>query len=88
MTTFRELLVEQLSDIQNAETQITQALPELVAAASDPDLKIWAYGTAIAWAKQLDLDVVVDLLDESLDEESDADEKLTRSPKAACWKPV
>jgi ferritin-like metal-binding protein YciE len=148
MTTFRELLVEQLSDIHNAETQITQALPKLVAAASDQDLKeafsrhleetrgqierlkqvfaelgaspsgkqceamkgllkegeeaiqkgvtgtlkdalliagaqrvehyeISAYGTAVAWAKQLDLDDIVDLLEESLDEESDADEKLT-----------
>ncbi|HEY7816965.1 MAG TPA: DUF892 family protein, partial [Vicinamibacteria bacterium] len=39
--------------------------------------EIAAYGTAIAWAKQLDLDDVADLLDESLEEESDADEKLT-----------
>jgi ferritin-like metal-binding protein YciE len=39
--------------------------------------EISAYGTAIAWAKQLDLDDVVDLLDESLDEEAAADEKLT-----------
>lgn len=147
MSTFKELLVEQLSDIHNAETQITQALPKMLDAASDPDLKkafshhleetraqiqrleeafgelgetpsgkvcqgmkgllkegeealekplsgplkdallianaqrvehyeISAYGTAIAWAKQLDLDEVADLLDESLDEESSADEKL------------
>ncbi|HEY7471574.1 MAG TPA: ferritin-like domain-containing protein [Gemmatimonadota bacterium] len=39
--------------------------------------EIAAYGTAIAWAKQLDLDDVADLLDESLDEEAAADEKLT-----------
>jgi ferritin-like metal-binding protein YciE len=148
MSTFRELLVEQLSDIHNAETQITQALPKMIDAASDPDLKrafthhleetraqiqrleqafgelgespsakacqgmkgllkegeealehpvagplrdalliagaqriehyeISAYGTAIAWAKQLDLEDVADLLDETLDEESAADEKLT-----------
>ena len=148
MSTFKELLVEQLSDIYDAEMQITDALPKLVSAASDEDLKeafshhlaetrrqierleqvfaeleaspsgkrckamqglleegeeaiqksvtgnlkdalliagaqrvehyeISAYGTAIAWAKQLDLDDVADLLDESLDEESDADEKLT-----------
>ena len=148
MSTFKELLVEQLSDIHNAETQITQALPKMLDAASDPDLKqalshhleetraqiqrleeafgelgetpsgkacqgmkgllkegeealekplsgplkdallianaqrvehyeISAYGTAIAWAKQLDLDEVADLLDESLDEESSADEKLS-----------
>lgn len=147
MSTFKELLVEQLSDIHSAETQITQALPKMLDAASDPDLKkafshhleetraqiqrleeafgelgetpsgkacqgmkgllkegeealdkplsgplkdallianaqrvehyeISAYGTAIAWAKELDLDEVADLLDESLDEESSADEKL------------
>ena len=39
--------------------------------------EISAYGTAIAWAKQLDLDDLADLLDESLDEETSADEKLT-----------
>jgi ferritin-like metal-binding protein YciE len=39
--------------------------------------EISAYGTAISWAKELDLDDVVDLLDESLDEEAAADEKLT-----------
>jgi ferritin-like metal-binding protein YciE len=36
-----------------------------------------AYGTAIAFAEQLGLDDVVDLLQESLDEEIEADEKLT-----------
>jgi len=35
------------------------------------------YGTARAFAKQLDMDEVVDLLQESLDEESSADSKLT-----------
>jgi ferritin-like metal-binding protein YciE len=39
--------------------------------------EISAYGTAVAWARQLDLDEVADLLDESLDEEAAADEKLT-----------
>lgn len=148
MSTFKELLVEQLSDIHSAETQITAALPKLVEAATDDELKdalsthlhetqgqierlqqvfadlgespsgktcagmkgllkegdeglqkglsgplgdaliianaqrvehyeISAYGTAIAWAKELDMDDVADLLDESLDEEAGADEKLT-----------
>ena len=148
MTSFRHLLVEQLSDIHSAETQIFGALPKLIESASDDELKdalsihldetrnhierlervfqklgespsgkecvgmkgllaegketmekritgplrdalliasaqrvehyeISAYGTAIAWAKQLDLDDVADLLDESLDEEAAADEKLT-----------
>jgi ferritin-like metal-binding protein YciE len=39
--------------------------------------EIAGYGTARAFAEQLDLDDVVDLLQESLDEESSADRKLT-----------
>lgn len=148
MSTFRKLLIEQLSDIHDAEKQITGALPKLVEAAGDAKLKeafsdhlaetrgqierleqvfanlgeapsgktckamkglleegeeaiekngtgpvkdalliagaqrvehyeIAAYGTVIAWAKELDLGEVADLLDESLDEESNADEALT-----------
>ncbi len=149
MSTFRELFLEQLGDIHSAETQITEALPKLIEAATDDELKdalsthlhetrgqierlqqvfaeldekpvtktcmgmkgllkegdeglqkglsgplgdaliianaqrvehyeISAYGTAIAWAKELDLGDVADLLDESLDEEAGADETLTR----------
>jgi ferritin-like metal-binding protein YciE len=36
-----------------------------------------AYGTALAFAEQLGLDEAVDLLQESLDEEMEADEKLS-----------
>jgi ferritin-like metal-binding protein YciE len=39
--------------------------------------EIAGYGTARAFAEQLDLDDVADLLQESLDEESAADSKLT-----------
>ena len=149
MSTFKELFLEQLGDIHSAETQITEALPKLIEAATDDELKdalsthlhetrkqierlqqvfahldeapvtktcmgmkgllkesaeglqkglsgplgdaliianaqrvehyeISAYGTAIAWAKELDLGDVADLLDESLDEEAGADETLTR----------
>lgn len=149
MSTFRELFLEQLGDIHSAETQITEALPKLIEAATDDELKdalsthlhetrnqierlqqvfteldetpvtktclgmkgllkegdeglqkglsgplgdaliianaqrvehyeISAYGTAIAWAKELDLGEVADLLDESLDEEAGADETLTK----------
>jgi ferritin-like metal-binding protein YciE len=39
--------------------------------------EIAAYGTARAFARQLDMDTVADLLQESLDEESSADSKLT-----------
>jgi len=40
--------------------------------------EIAAYGTARAFAEQLDLDDVADLLQESLDEEAAADRRLTR----------
>jgi ferritin-like metal-binding protein YciE len=39
--------------------------------------EICAYGTAIAWAEALGLSEVVDVLNESLEEEKSADEKLT-----------
>ena len=35
------------------------------------------YGTLCAWAEQLDLDDAVELLEETLEEEKAADEKLT-----------
>jgi len=40
--------------------------------------EIAAYGTVKEYAKALDLDGDADLLDENLDEESDANEKLTK----------
>jgi ferritin-like metal-binding protein YciE len=39
--------------------------------------EIAAYGTLIAWAKQLNLDDAVNLLQQTLDEEKTADQKLT-----------
>ena len=39
--------------------------------------EIAAYGTLIAWAKQLNLDDAVNLLQQTLDEEKAADKKLT-----------
>lgn len=38
--------------------------------------EISGYGTAKAWAEELDLEDTVDLLDDTLDEEAEADEKL------------
>lgn len=40
--------------------------------------EISAYGTVRSWAKELDLDEVVDLLDKTLKEESNADKNLTK----------
>lgn len=38
--------------------------------------EISGYGTAKAWAEELELEDAVDLLDETLDEEAEADERL------------
>jgi ferritin-like metal-binding protein YciE len=39
--------------------------------------EISGYGTAKAWAEELDLEEAVDLLEDTLDEEAEADEKLS-----------
>lgn len=39
LETLRELLIEELKDLYSAETQITKALPKLVEASSDPQLR-------------------------------------------------
>ena len=39
LETLRELLIEELRDLYSAETQITKALPKLVEASSDPQLR-------------------------------------------------
>jgi ferritin-like metal-binding protein YciE len=39
ITTFEDLFCHELSDLMNAETQLTKALKEMAAAASDPALK-------------------------------------------------
>lgn len=145
---FHGLLVEQLKDLHSAEKQITEALPKMIEAASNGNLReafdhhldqtrghierldrilkglgetpgsvkcegmegllkegdkalemgiegvlldalliagaqrvehyeIAGYGTARAWAEELDLDDAADLLGETLDEEGDANKKLT-----------
>ena len=149
MSDLRNLLTEQLQDLYDAEQQIIKALPKMVAAASDEEVRtafeehleetrghverlerafelmdktaeskpckgirgilsegeealekgvngavkdalliagaqrvehyeIAAYGTAASWADELDLDDVADLLGETLDEEEEADSKLTK----------
>lgn len=50
----------------------------LIAAAQAVEhYEITRYGTLIAWAKELGAEDCVDLLDQNLDEEKEADEKLT-----------
>jgi ferritin-like metal-binding protein YciE len=76
----------------NAMQGLLEEADEVIAASGDRQVKdavligalqrvehyeIAGYGTARAFAEQLDLDDVADLLQESLDEESSADRKLT-----------
>ncbi len=148
MPTLRDAFIHELKDIYSAEKQITEALPKMIEAASDQELRaafsshleetrgqierldqifanlgetpgqetceamkglvkegesliedhpagptrdallicgaqkvehyeIATYGTLVAWADALDLDDCEDLLETTLDEEADADEKLT-----------
>jgi ferritin-like metal-binding protein YciE len=148
LKTLKDLLVEQLKDLYSAENQIIKALPAMVKAANNPDLRagfeqhleqtrnhvtrleeicgllevtpkgkkctateglveegkellkeesepgvldagliaaaqkiehyeIASYGSARAWAELLGLDEVAELLQATLDEEKETDEKLT-----------
>lgn len=148
MATLKDALIHELKDIHSAERQITGALPKMIEAASDQELKaafsehleqtrgqierldrifadlgetpgmetcegmkgllkegegliqdhaagpvrdalligaaqrvehyeIAVYGTLAAWADALDLEECQELLEETLEEEGDADEKLT-----------
>ena len=73
-----EGLIEEAEEVINAsgDREVKDAV--LIGAAQRVEhYEIAGYGTARAFAKQLGLDDVVDLLDETLDEESAADKKLT-----------
>jgi len=80
-------------DICESMLGLLEEIDEILAAAGEPHVKdavligalqriehyeIAAYGTARAFAEQLDLDDVADLLQESLDEEAFTDRKLTQ----------
>lgn len=149
MPDLHDAFVEQLKDLYSAEKQITEALPKMIDAAHDDDLReafehhleetrgqverlkkafeelgvnpgntkcdgmegllkegeeaieehaagpvrdalliagaqrvehyeIAGYGTVVTWAEQMGHDDVADLLEETLDEESAADETLTK----------
>lgn len=80
------------SDQCEAMQGLLEEAEEVIAASGDRQVKdavligamqrvehyeIAGYGTARAFAEQLDMDDVADLLQESLDEESSADRKLT-----------
>ncbi len=65
LESLRDLLIEQISDIHDAETQITKALPKMAKAASSPDLKT-AFERHLAQTEEhvTRLEQVFELLDE------------------------
>ena len=71
-------IIEEGSEVmqQDVDGAVLDAM--LIAAAQRVEhYEIGAYGTAKAWAEALQLDDVADLLQQTLDEEKAADEKLT-----------
>jgi ferritin-like metal-binding protein YciE len=55
----------------------------LAAAQAVEHYEISRYGTLVAWAKEMDLDDAVGLLEQTLKEESDTDEALTELAESA-----
>ena len=71
-------LIEEGSEVleEHGETSVIDAA--LIAAAQKVEhYEIATYGTVRTWAEMLDQDDAVDLLQQTLDEESETDEKLT-----------
>jgi ferritin-like metal-binding protein YciE len=74
-----EGLIEEGDEIVNAQGDPTAKDAALIAAAQRVEhYEIAAYGTARALADELEMDDAKDLLDQTLDEESEADKLLTR----------
>lgn len=71
-------LIEEADDILK-EQKGTSALDAAIIAAAQKveHYEIASYGTLVAWAEQMGHDEAVNLLQETLDEEKQADEKLT-----------
>jgi len=79
-----EGLIEEGKELleEDAEPAVLDA--GLIAAAQKVEhYEIAAYGTVRTWAEQLGLDEAVDLLQQTLDEEKETDEKLTELAKSA-----
>lgn len=73
-----EGLVKEAEGIMSEKVRNMATDAALIAAAQRIEhYEMAGYGSAKAFAKELDLGDVADLLDETLDEESDANEKLT-----------
>ena len=71
-------LIEEGSEVLEEHGEASVIDAALIAAAQKVEhYEIAAYGTVRTWAEMLDQDDAVDLLQQTLDEESEADEKLT-----------
>lgn len=66
ITSLDDLLLHEIKDLHSAETQLTQALPKMAAAATDPDLKS-GFETHLAETEShvARLEEIAGLLDES-----------------------
>jgi ferritin-like metal-binding protein YciE len=74
-----EGLIEEGKEVMEEDLDPTLMDAMLIAAAQKVEhYEIAAYGTAKSWASQLGLKQAVKLLNESLEEESETDEKLTQ----------
>src|SRR5580765_1164376 len=71
-------LVEEGEDIMKEQKDTSALDAALIAAAQKVEhYEIASYGTLVAWAEQMGHDQALELLKETLDEEKNADEKLT-----------
>ena len=71
-------LIEEGSEVLEEHGEASVIDAALIAAAQKVEhYEIAAYGTVRTWAEMLDQDDAVDLLQQTLDEESETDEKLT-----------
>jgi len=71
-------LVEEAEDLMKEQKDSSALDAALIAAAQKVEhYEIASYGTLVAWARQMGHDEAAELLEETLQEERDADEKLT-----------
>jgi len=71
-------LIEEGSEVLEEQGEASVIDAALIAAAQKVEhYEIATYGTVRTWAEMLDQDDAVDLLQQTLDEESETDEKLT-----------
>ena len=77
-------LIQEGQDVMGEVLNLRSRRPGLIAAAQSVEhYEIAAYGSLKTWAEQLQEEKAAELLNESLDEEKEADEKLTEIAESA-----